>query len=487
MAISFNEIPINLRVPGTYIEVDNSLAIQGLLPMPSQVLMFGQMLATGTATAGEPTLVTRGEQAASLFGRGSMLARMVSVFKAANGFVPLYVVPLDDAGSSTKATLDVTVSTAATGSGTLNLYIGGMRVRIGVTAGDTTSDIATALATAIAANPDLPMSASAATGTVTLTANHGGIDAGAIDVRHSYYQGEALPEGVTLTIGPLTAGTGNPDITAALDALGDNWYQTFVMPFTDGANLGLLEDELASRFGPERQIEGHAFTALSDTVANLTTTGTGRNSPHVTMADGGVTIAPAYALAAADAGIDAGEPDPARPRQTLALPGELQPVPETERRIYSERNTLLFSGIATHTVDSGNLIRVERLITMYQDNPGGVPDPSYLDITTMRTIAYMRYTVRSMVARKYPRHKLADNGTPISPGQAIVTPNVMRAELVALFMDWQTIGIAEDLAQFKRDLVVERSALDANRLDAIIPPDVINQLRVFAAQLQFRL
>lgn len=487
MSISFNVIPINLRVPGTYIEVDNSRAIQGLLPMPSVVLMFGQMLSTGTATADVPVLVTRTEQAPSLFGQGSMLAAMVETFKDANRISELYVIPQADAGSSTKATLDVTVSAAPTASGTFSLYIGGQRVRVGVTAGDTTTQVATDLAAAISAAGNLPMTASASAGVVTLTASHGGIDAGAIDVRHSYQPGEQLPDGMAVTIGTLTAGTANPDITTAIDNIGDNWYQTLIVPYTDTTNLGLIEAELADRFGPLRQIPGHAFTAKSDTVSNLTTAATAENSEHLTYADGGVTIAPSYRLAAADAAVDAGEPDPARPRQTLALPAALLPVTESERRVYSERNTLLYGGVATHTIDAGGLIRVERLITTYQTNASGVDDPSYLDVTTMRTLSYMRYTVRNMVLRKYPRHKLADDGTPIAPGQAIVTPNVMRAELVSLFMDWQEIGIAEDLAQFKRDLIVERNQGDPNRLDAVIPPDVINQLRVFAGQLQFRL
>lgn len=138
-------------------------------------------------------------------------------------------------------------------------------------------------------------------------------------------------------------------------------------------------------------------------------------------------------------------------------------------------------------VDAGGLVLIERLITTYQTNAYGVDDASYLDIETMRTLAYLRLTVRARIATKFPRHKLAADGTQFGPGQAIVTPNIIRAELVALFMDWMDAGLAEGLEQFKRDLLVQRSATDPNRVDAVIPPDVINQFRVFAAQVQFRL
>ncbi len=45
----------------------------------------------------------------------------------------------------------------------------------------------------------------------------------------------------------------------------------------------------------------------------------------------------------------------------------------------------------------------------------------------------------------------------------------------------------ENFDQFKNDLIVVRSDADPNRVNAVIPPDVVNQFRVFAAAVQFRL
>lgn len=485
--ISFNAIPINLRVPGTYVEFDASQAVQGTLPMPSTILLFGQMLDSGTATEAEPVLVTRPDQARALFGRGSQLAAMMAVAYAASSFTPIYALPVADAASAAQSTRTITVGSVPTAAGTLALYIGGRRVAINVATDDAAGDIASAIADAISADGDMLVTAAAAAEVVTVTARHGGIDAGNIDVRHSYYTGEALPPGMALEISELTAGTGNPDIQPLLDALGDNWYQTFVMPWTDAANLRALETEMDSRWGPERQIEGQAFAAIGGSVSTVATAGEARNSPHLVLADAGVTVSPAFMLAAADAATDAGEPDPARPRQTLQLPAEILPVPQTERRTYQERNTLLYSGIATHTVNASARVQIERLVTTYQVNASGFEDTAYLDVTTLRTLAYLRYSLRQRIAAKYPRHKLADDGTPVSPGQALVTPRVIRAEVISLFGDWQELGLVEDLAQFKRDLVVERNTQDPNRLDALIPPDLVNGLRVLAAQIQFRL
>jgi phage tail sheath gpL-like len=130
---------------------------------------------------------------------------------------------------------------------------------------------------------------------------------------------------------------------------------------------------------------------------------------------------------------------------------------------------------------------VERLITTYQLNTQGIPDPSYLDVTTLRTLAYLRFSTRQRFALKFPRHKLADDGTQFSPGQAVATPSSLRLEYLALFRDWEFAGLVEGFEQFKDDLLVERDAGDPNRVNAQLPPDLINQLRVQATQIQFRL
>ena len=284
----------------------------------------------------------------------------------------------------------------------------------------------------------------------------------------------------------LGSGTSNPDVQAAITAIGDEQYHTVVMPYTDSSNLGKLETLLATRFGPMVQKEGHAFAAAAGSHATITTLGGTRNSPHLTIMGAGKSPTPSWVWAAVAAAVDAYEPDPARPRQTLVLPGVLAPA-IADRWTRDERNLALFDGISTTVVDAGGQVLIERLITTYQTNAFGVADTSYLDVETVRTIAYLRFTVRARIAQKFPRHKLADDGTLYGPGQAVVTPKVIRDELVALFMDWMDAGLAEGLEQFKTDLLVQRASGDPNRVDAIIPPDVVNQFRVFAAQVQFRL
>lgn len=483
--IQFNAFPVNFNVPGFYAEFDSSRAVQGLAPYPQKILLVGQKLDTGSATAGEAVLVSNADEVAVLAGRGSMLHHMAIAARAANEFTPLYILPLDDAGAGTKSDRTVSITGPATAAGTLAFYVGGRRYAVGVANGDTATAVATAIADAVNADAERFVDATATAGDVDLVARHTGADAGEIGVSLNRYAGERLPSGIVITVGALTAGTGNPDVTSAIEGLGENWYPTVAFPYTDGANLTVIEDELADRFGPTRQIEGHAFTAADLSSAGAVALAESRNSPHVSPVDSGDVLDPAFIVAASVAAKDAGESDPARPRQTLELNGLLS-APETGRRSLSERNQLIDAGMSTLRIDDSGRVRIEYLTTTYRQNDAGLPSEAFKDVETLRTLGVLRHQLRARFAARYPRHKLGRDG---SIGANVMTPKTARGELVALYLDWMQAGYVEGgeaLAQFKRDLVTEIDATNPNRLNALVPPDLINQFRVGAFQIQFR-
>lgn len=489
MTVSFNSIPNNLRVPLAYVEFDNTRAVQGTPAMQYRVLAIGQKLADGSAAVNTLVQVPSSDSAVAFFGAGSMLARMVETFKAANRYTDIWAVALADAPAAAAAGGNILVAGTATAAGTLTLYIGGQRVRAGVASGDTAAQVATALAAAISADTTLPVTA-AVNGTtaeqVDLTARHKGLCGNDIDLRLNYYFDEVLPAGITATITAMSGGSANPDVADAITALGDEVFQDIIMPYTDSANLVALEAELLSRWSGTRQLDSKAFCAWRGTHGNAVAFGNGRNSPLVTCMPTGLNPDPPYIWAAAVAAQASNSLaiDPARPLQTLPLPGILPP-PETERWTAEERNLLLWDGISSWFVDSGGMVRIERLVTMYQENAYGLPDPSCLDITTPATLGYLRYSLRARITQRFPRHKLASDGRDYGAGQAIVTPKTIKAELVALAEEWAIAGLVENLDQFKADLIVERHATDRNRVDVLAPPDLVNQFRIFAAQVQF--
>ncbi|CDL79726.1 phage tail sheath subtilisin-like domain-containing protein [Xenorhabdus cabanillasii] len=488
MALSFNDIPSNIRVPLCYIEFDNSAAVTGTPPTLHKTLLLGLRTASGQVPVGQPFRITSVSAAEAAFGRGSMLAEMAAAFIRGNAFADLWGLAIDDDANGVKAVGKLQLLGKVAQTGQIALMVAGKSVRVTVTAGDDAAAMAGKVRDAINANANLPVTASndSQSDTVLLTAKWSGATGNDIDVRVNYYDGEMLPVGINVGITPLGGATGNPDLTTAITAFGDTWWNYVVNPFTDTLNLNLLRDELKHRWGPLKMIDGLCWMAKRGTLAQTSTFGTSRNDYLFSTLATGISPQPPYLWAATLAGVAVGALgiDPARPLQTLQLPGILPPA-RGECWALNERNLLLYDGISTFTVDAGGNVQIERMITMYRQNAFGDPDPSYLDVETIATLSYLRYATRVRITQKYPRHKLANDGTRISAGQAVVTPSVIRTELLALFTEHEFAGLVEDFETFKQTLIVERDQNDRNRLNVRSNPDLVNQFRIYAHAIQF--
>lgn len=488
--MNFNNIPSDIRVPLFYAEVDNSQANSATSTMPR--LIVAQVNDDSTAAElGKLTLVSSLGLAVGIGGRGSMLAQMYDTWRRIDPAGEVWCLPVK--GTGAKAAGKVTITGAATESGVLSVYVGGVRVRAVVASGATPAEVGAALAAAVTA-ADLPVSAVNAAGVVTLTCKWSGESGNDIALqvnRLGRNNGESTPAGLTVALSAMAGGAGSPEVAGLLASLGDEPFEFICSPWTDATSLNAWQEfmgDSAGRWSWVKQLYGHLYAAKRGTVGQLVAFGVTRNDQHATIhgfepscPDPFWRVAAAYAARTA-VYISA---DPARPTQTGELTG-IAPAPAGERFTLTERQSLLTHGIATASF-SGGVQRIERGITTYQRNAYDQPDDSYLDSESLHQSAYVISYLKSVITSKYGRHKLANDGTRFGAGQAIVTPNVIRGELMASYYALERLGIVENSDAFAQYLIVERSATNPNRLDVLFPPDLVNQLRVFALQYQFRL
>lgn len=486
--IDFNDIDADIRTPGGYVEIDSTRARRGLPDKTPRVLLVGNRLATGAVAAATLARVLSPAEARVQFGPSSILAQMAARFLAANASADVWAVGLADDGAGVAATKTITITGAATAAGVFPLYIAGRALPVAVTNGMTPAQAATALAAAVQAATDVPMTAAAAPGVVTLTARNKGTPGNSIDVRVGYYREDVLAAGLAAVIADGVAGATDPDIADAIAAIGDEAFDVIVSAWTGSANLAALETELTARWGPARQLDGLAFVGARGSQGTLATLGSAHNSRYVSIIGANASPTSPWEWAASVAGVVAhyGGIDPARPFQTLPLPGILPPA-TVDRFTRAERELLLRDGISTFTVDQGGVVQLERVITTYQTDGFGSADTSWLDVNTPLTLSYMRWSWRQRMLAKFPRCKLASDGTLVGVGQAIVTPKVCKAETIAWARDLASAGLLEEVDQFIADLVVERDGSDQSRLNVRMAPDIVNQARIFAAQIQFLL
>jgi phage tail sheath gpL-like len=490
--IPFKQLPANIRVPLFYAETDNSQANSSAANQ--RALIIGQVTAAGTATPNIPVQSQGLADAALVGGPGSMLHLETLAYRQNDSFGEVWYLPLADAVGAVAATGSVAFTAAATANGTLSLYVAGTLVAMPVLTTQTTAQLATALAAAISATPNLPVTATASTSTVTLTALNKGVGGNDIDLRFNYRGvagGETLPAGLAATITAMASGAGTPTLTAALANLGDMTFDFIVCPYNDGASLDALAaalNDTTGRWSWSAQLYGHVFAAKRGTVGTLTTFGVTRNDQHASVM--GFNDSPTanwiWAAALAGAAATSLRADPATPLQTVVIQGVLAP-PLASRFQLTDRNTLLYDGISTFLVGADGSVAIENLITTYQKNAFGTPDNSYLQVETLFTLAFVLRYLKGIVTSKYARVKLADNSARLAPGSNVVTPNMIRADLIAAYRTLEDNGVVQNGDAFKSGLIVQRNSQNPNRVDILWPGTLINQLRIFALLAQFRL
>jgi phage tail sheath gpL-like len=491
--ISFPNIPSNLRVPLFYADLDPSKANSG--SSTQRALVIGQITSSGTATAGVPTISQGANEAKVLGGQGSMLAQMISAYRNADSFGELWQLPLADDGSAVAATGSIAFTAQATDTGVLSLYVSGALVSMTVTSAMTLAQLAAGLVAAIAAKPDLPVTA-AVDGTtaskVNLTAKNKGAAAGDIDLQLNYggtAAGQSTPTGLAVTITAMSGGVLNPGLTAALANLGDMEFDFIALPYTDSISLDAVKAFLSTKTGRwswSKGLYGHAFAAYRGSLAQCTTFGLTRNDEHVSVMGFNGSPSPAYIWAADLAATVAvsSRADCARPVQTLAMSTVLAP-PVAQRFSISDRNVLLWDGISTFNVASDGTVLLENVITTYRVNSYNVADDSMLEVEAMFNIAYILRQLKADVTSKFSRMKLVSDATRVSAGSNTVNPKTIKSAQIAKYKELESNGFAQNSAKFAQGLVVQQNTSNPNRIDVLYPAILMNQLRVFALLLQW--
>ncbi len=483
--MTFTEIE-DTNIPGVYMEIDNSLSSQGLSGKESVGLLIGQKLEGFLEPNVLSANISSPDQVIALAGAGSELHRMAIAWKKQNKYNRLYLICPNQA-EGTAAVYNVKVTAQDAKDGMVNMLIGGRKVTATVSENETAADIVTALIKNINDNALVPAIAAAVegkSGEFSLTAKHKGQNGNYIDIRFNYYDGETTAEGVKFEVSQTAQGSGNVSLENVIAGIGDAYITAIASSYTDAQNLKLLEQEAKRRFNAMINNETSVYGVLKGNLSEIITAKGNINNPCVSLMMDYKSPNMPEERAAAYAAVSALEyqKDPARQIASLELVGDLPAKTELMR---AERNMLLESGIATVIVNASGNTAIEREATTYRHNALGVKDKSYFDMPTTQTLIYLRHSYVERICNKYQRYKLADDSYEVQPGQKIVTPRVLKGEIIALAEDWLAAGLVENIDEFKKTIVSMRDSSNRERINQLLQPDIINNLRIVAGILQW--
>ena len=487
-SITFPFYPSSNRTYGVFADVDGSRANTALFQQRS--LLLADSFETGQAATNAPYLVEGLQHAGRLWGVGSVLYQMVEQYLRGDTFGELWGIGLGSAGAN-RASGTATVSAPAGGLGTgqAPLSVGGRVYPVSVLAGDAPAAVAARLAALVNADANRVADATAAGAAVTLTARAGGLLGNDIDLRlldpTSVGGASAtLPAAVALV--PFAGGAGVPSLDTALANCGDMTFDFIGVPYTEAAALGALDAFLGfgvGRWSWQSMLYGGYFSAARGTPGQLAALGQTRNSPFGSILGVFDTPDPVWVVAADYAARCAASlrANPNTPLQNILMGFKAPPVKSGFVR--SLRNTLLYDGISTYTVNRAGQVVLERAITTYQTNTAGIPDNAYLDVETMYGTTRLIRDWQAEMIRLYPRSKLLEDGNAIPAGSNATTAQQIRLATIAWYRQECEAGNAQDPDQFARAVIAQNAG--NGLVKELLPFFLPQQLRQVAGLVRF--
>jgi phage tail sheath gpL-like len=280
-------------------------------------------------------------------------------------------------------------------------------------------------------------------------------------------------------IGVITEPEKLPSIAAALEVLLGVDMEVVVSSWMDDTSLLELRKHiaLATDATHQRSRIGVAASVGSQASASATATAAKLNSGAITLAclpgpgNSAIAVAAAYAAALA------AEDDPSRPMNTVELPSLTAP-PVANRMSRSEQEAALAYGVTPLEVGPGETVQIVRAISTYTKSPTNTADASLLDITTMRSLYYVREACRSRLRLRFPRAKLSPS-----------TATKVRSEILDVLRKCadDKVAILKNVDAHAEHLIVESANDGTGRLRATIPADIVEGLHVIDATIDLYL
>jgi phage tail sheath gpL-like len=469
MTISFDQTAGNLRLPG----YRNEFAL-GNPPFSRsmQVLIVGPVATGATVTTGVSQRPR--DDIETAYGAGSLLGTMLNYAKLTRPFLDYRVLPLAETG--TPASDALTVNTVPP-VGTWPFWVLGnaRRRQITVVAGDTVTTVAAKIAAAINTRVTLAgdgkalvdmVSATSALGVVTVTARNGGTMLNATKWVSFESRGEVSPLAAHIT-NVFTAGSGAPDIAAALAGVGTGYYAWVISAYRDTGSLAAIDTWLEAQWGPMNMNYGWAVAGVVGSQGTLATLGDAMNDRKRVLGGLRNSSEPEPIMAACFGADLAFVFDFARSITDVqifarGLTGRAMKHltgPWKEDDVFSneQRNLLLYDGISPLVASEGQ-VQMERVITTFQRRAStGLEDISYLDINGPCIDAWVVQYQRHYIWNTHQNESLVGDQEDFANGQC--RPKDARKTFVASYLEVNRRGrIVQDVASYEQALLVELAA-----------------------------
>lgn len=468
------------KVPGSFVQIALGVGPRSPSTGAMKVLLVGNKTAAGTGAVATLYEAFGPDDAKALTGAGSELHLMAKAFFTANPTGSLYLVIVASAGTAAATT--ATFAGTATSDGAVEVWVAGQRVVAPVLTGDAAAAVAATVRDAINAKPDLPVTATAAAGVVTVTARCAGPRGNRISFRSTLTSASGVTH--TPVTGYLTAGATMDDPQAALDAVAAVRFHLVVAPYFTSAELVKFRAFVDAAAVPITGKRGRFVAVSPETLATSITLSDAVNAPRGEIGWCEDPDSTPGELAAGLAGVITAlrSSDRAANLDGEVVPGA-RPQPSVDDWATSnEQNSALNNGLTPLVTKRGALV-IARSVTNYHLDASGNDDFSILDSHKVDVADFVGDVIEQNFATRFQGFKLAPHPT----DESILAPNVATPVTVRDFLFGQLVEQENKLLvrveALAPQLVVELDPAVDGRLNADIPIDVIEHFHQLGARV----
>ena len=455
------KLPENAKGSIVAIEAENKNPNTSISSIPRKMLVLGSADSTYQGAKDKIIPIGKAKQA-ERFGLGSQLQQMLKgIFDTSLNF-DVYAAAVSEAEDANEAAADITVTGTATKSGTIYVYIGGIRTATNVKTGEDASQIHANMIKAISSVLDVPVKAADGTGKVTLTSKWKGKTANDITLSQGINEEElnAMPEGISVAFSSQTLeeGVGDVSLEKVLSEFDSTHYTSIATAFTDTENLNLLMDRAEELFSATEKKGFYVVGGYNEKESDYVSLVENRNDKYYCAFWAEQSITPKYMIAAlACRSIE----------NSLAESAAIEGIiaGKSPYRKFEEIEDILHKGGSYSVYNAYGEVLFKDTFTTYKTADDGSESDAYSYLQTIGKIQVIAYEMNNVFS-KAPYYKavlVSDEATVRSDVNAI-KPKTAKATLTTLIRDWESRGLLNDATSSIENIVSQLGSA-AGRLE----------------------
>jgi phage tail sheath gpL-like len=421
------------------------------------------------------------------YGYGSPLHLMAKIFFPPAGAAATFAVtffPLKPPVNAVAAKGSITVTGAATANGSGTVYIGGVRVEFAVTKAQTLAAIRLAVKDAINGNMDVPAAADidSETSAIVLTSKWSGESSNLISLEI-----EGNFPGLTLSTVGFTGGALDPDITPALQKIGNVW-ETQILDSFDYKKLTRLDQYQEFGEGRWGSLEKKPLLVAhgcTDTLAVRTAITDPRKTDYINYLIVSVGSRELPFVVAAKGLVNdimtTANNNPAQGYKGLLT--SLHCGDDSVQESYSQRDLSVKKGSSTN-IKNGSVAELNDIITFWHpESEGTFPSRRY--VVALAKLQNIVFNVRLIMEAD------ALKGAPLvadiqpTRNRAAQSPKMIKASLMNLADSLAQEAVLAEAEFTKKNLSVKLDTANPNRLNNTFPVKLSGNIEITDSLIQF--